>query len=53
MHQQRCGGNLVSTVFIGQCSRLFNWGEMFGGGWCVNVSHLYAWRWRGLNIALS
>lgn len=41
MHEKRCGGHLVATVFVGECGGLFDGGEMFGGGWCVNMAHLY------------
>lgn len=41
MHQKRCRRDLVATMFIGECGGLFDGGEMFGGGWCVNMTHLY------------
>lgn len=53
MHQKGCGRNLVATVFIGECGGLFDGGEMFGGGWCVNMAHLDAWGGGGLDVALS
>lgn len=53
MHQQRCGGNFIPTVFIGQGGGLLDGGEVFGSGWCVDMSHLYARGRRRLDIALS
>lgn len=41
MHQKRCGRNLIATVLIGESGGLFDGGEMFGGGWRVNMAHLY------------
>lgn len=43
MHKKRCGRNLIAAVFIGECGGLFDRGEMFCGGWCVNMTHLYPW----------
>lgn len=43
MHQKRSGRNLIAAVFVGQSGGLFDGGEMFGGGRCVNVTHLYTW----------
>lgn len=53
MHQKRSGRNLIAAVFVGQSGGLFDGGEMFGGGRCVNVTHLYTWGGWGLDIALS
>lgn len=53
MHQQRCGGDFISTVFVGQGGGLLDGGEMFGRGGCVHMSHLYARGRRRLDIALS
>lgn len=51
--QKRRGGNLVATVFVGQCGGLFDRREMFGGGRRVDVPYLYPWRRWGLDVALS
>lgn len=40
MNQKRCGGNLVPTVFVGEGGGLFDGGEVFRGGWGVNMAHL-------------
>ena len=43
MHQERGGRNLIAAVFVGEGGGLLDGGEMFGGGWCVNMAHLYPW----------
>lgn len=53
VHQQRCGGHFVSPVFVGESGGLFDGGEVFGGGRCVNVAHLYAGRGRRLDVAFG
>lgn len=53
VYQKRCWRNLVATMFIGQCCRLFDGGEMFGGGRCVNMAHLYSWRRWSLDVTLG
>lgn len=53
MHQKRCGRHLVASVFVGERGRLFDGGEMFGGGRCVHMANLDT-RGRGrLDVALG
>lgn len=53
MHQKRRGGDFIATVLISECGRLFDGGEMFGGGRRVNMAHLDSRRRWSLDIALS
>ncbi len=52
MNEQRCGWDLVSTVFVGERGGLLYWREVFGGWWCVNMPNLNTRRGRCLNITL-
>lgn len=43
MHQERSGGDLVATVFVGECGGLLDGRKMLCGGRRVNMTHLNTW----------
>lgn len=52
VNKQRCGRDLVPTVFVGECGGLLNGREVFGGRWRVHMPNLNT-RWgRCLDITL-